>query len=119
MPQARDYLDYLEVAVRDAEKYVDPAALSWLSELRNIVEDEIPEYTNMQLMTVYHFRGKKGLMCRGIVTKENAKTWVVYEVADSSRPGCRWMISKDWCTAENIQRDTNQAYEMAPGVRIK
>jgi hypothetical protein len=119
MPQARDYLDYLEAAVRDAEKVIDPCALSWISSLRAIVEDELPEYTNIHLMTVYRFRGKRGQACRGVVTKENAKTWVVYETSDSSRPGTRWMISKGWCTTDNIERDSNQAYELPAGVKIK
>jgi len=96
-----------------------PYFQSWWNDLKVLVTDEFPEYTRLMMGSVYRFTGKKGAQCRGVVTKENEKTWVLYETSDSSRPGCRWMLSKTWCTKDNVYRDETQSYTLPEGLRVK
>jgi hypothetical protein len=82
---------------------------SWWSQLKDAVVDAYPTLTPIQIGRKYVMETKKG-RATVQVTKENQKTWVMYELEGSSRPGCRWMIGKTWCTAENIQAvSTDQA----------
>ena len=90
----------------------------WFNELEDMVNEHIPVPATIRLGTVYLMQSKKG-PARVIVTKENQKTWVMYEVEGSSRPGCRWMIYKTWCTAKNIVRDDAQSYVLPSHVVIK
>ena len=94
---------------------IKPEVQIWLNEL----EAAIPKTTSMRINTVYKFNAGKGRIARAVVTKENSKTWVLYETQDSGKPGCRWMISKSWCKEENIWRDVAQSYELPEGVKIK
>jgi hypothetical protein len=71
------------------------------------------------LNSVYKFKAKKGRIARGVVTKENDKTWVLYEVDGSGNPGTRWMLSKSWCTKTNVWRDEAQSYSLPSYVRVK
>ena len=119
MRSAQTILKNIEATCTDESGYLDPRTRVWINELRDILNEQLPEMTEVVIGAVYRFRGKKGAQCRGVVTKENAKTWVVYETTDSSRPGCRWMIGKDWCTKENFKRDTVQSWEVPAGVKFK
>lgn len=121
MNSAQTILTRIEATVRSLpeDSGIDPCTLSWVAQLRNILDEELPEMTEMTLGTVYRFSGKRGLECRAVVTKENPKTWVLYETTDSSRPGARWMINKNWCLKENIERDSYQTYSLPSDVRLK
>lgn len=122
MPSAQKFLDLLESAVEDTINEglssIDPCALYWIGKIREIVEDNIPELAHMSIGTVYVFQAKDKNV-RAICTKENQKTWVLYETDDSSRPGCRWMLGHGWCTADNIARAPTQSYTLPDSVRIK
>jgi len=88
------------------------------NELKFLIEEAFPKLTPIFIGSVYKMVAK-GLTRRVIVTKENQKTWVMYEVEDSARPGCRWMIGKTWCTKDNIWRDEAQSYSLPAGVKLK
>jgi len=120
MPSAQQLLGYLEATVRDVQdsSAIDPCALSWVEQLRDIVDECLPELVSMRVASVYEFEAK-GKSVRAICTKENTKTWVLYEVEGSSRPGCRWMLGKSWCVAENIQRAATQSYSLPEHVKVK
>lgn len=120
MPTAQQLLGYLEATVRDVtgSSAIDPCALSWIEQLQNIVAENLPEVTTMRVGTVYTFVSK-GKSVRAICTKQNTKTWVLYETDDSSRPGCRWMLGKGWCTAKNVNRAPTQSYSLPDHVSIK
>lgn len=117
MASAQRYLKEIEGAIKDAG-VTHPHINFWINELKDIINEELPELAGIQLQTVYRFVSKK-LSRRVIVTKENSKTWVMYETADSARPGTRWMIGKTWCTTGNIQRDSAQSYLLPEGLKIK
>ena len=91
---------------------------SWWSDLKTFVENEFSALTEMRLHTVYEMDTKKGHVTM-VVTKENQKTWVAYEVEGSVRPGMRWMLYKSWCTTDNIQRAVSQSYSLPLGVKVK
>jgi hypothetical protein len=91
---------------------------NWLS-LLGVIDKHIPTITSICIGTVYMFQAKNGRIARGVVTKENTKTWVLYEDTESGKPGTRWMISKGWCREENIWRDTAQSYNLPEGVVLK
>ena len=86
--------------------------------LINFVEAEFPELISIRLHTVYKMISK-GHMRRMVVTKENSKTWVMYEVEDSYAPGNRWMIGKTWCVEGNLWRDSAQSYLLPAGIKFK
>jgi hypothetical protein len=118
MPSAQALLGFINSAVIGA-KEIDPCTLSWLTQLKDIIDEELPELVDMRVNTVYLFEDKKGRRNRAVMTKENSKTFVLYEVNGSTRPGCRWMLDHRWCTSGNIVRDTSQSYTMSDGVKIK
>lgn len=86
--------------------------------LKNFIKSEFPVLLAIQLRAVYRFTSK-GRERRVVVTKENPKTWVMYETNDSSQPGMRWMIGKTWTTEENIYLDKEQVYELPQGLKLK
>lgn len=90
----------------------------WIA-LRRIIMHELPELTVIRIGTVYEFNSSKGHNLSAVVTKENQKTWVLYEITRSHSPGTRWMIGKTWCTKENITRSIAQSFELPKGVKIK
>ena len=90
---------------------------TWLT-FKRVIEEEFPKFIDIRLHTVYKMISK-GFTRRMVVTKENQKTWVMYEVNDSHNPGGRWMVGKTWCLAENIWRDTAQSYELPAGLKLK
>lgn len=90
---------------------------SW-NGLKNFVAVEFPVLTPIHVHSVYKMVSK-GLTRRIVVTKENSKTWVMYEVEDSARPGMRWMIGKTWCIKDNIWHDTTQSYTLPVGLKLK
>ena len=94
------------------------AETSTWRQLKAFIEDEFPALTPIHVHSVYKMVAK-GIPRRLVVTKENSKTWVMYETADSARPGVRWMIGKTWFTQENIQRDVAQSYSLPPGTKLK
>lgn len=108
----RKLLTYIERDIPDVK-----GSICWL-QLKELIEDEFPELVDICLKTVYKMNSKKGLL-RVVVTKENQKTWVMYEVTDSVTPGSRWMVGKTWCLSENIWRDEAQSYSIPSNVRIK
>jgi len=118
MPSAQALLGFIKNAVIDS-KEIDPCTISWINQLEDIIAEEIPELVDMRVNVVYLFEDTKGITNRAVMTKENSKTYVLYEVTGSTRPGCRWMLGHGWCTAENIQRDVSQSYTMPDMVKIK
>jgi len=86
--------------------------------LRSFIEDEFPSMVYIHVGGVYTMVSK-GARRRMVVTKENQKTWVMYEVEGSYTPGTRWMIGKTWCTEEQIARDSAQSYELPKGLVLK
>lgn len=86
--------------------------------LRAFIEAEFPTLVQVRIGTVYTMVSK-GFKRRMVVTKENQKTWVMYEVEGSYRPGVRWMIGKTWCTEENMDRDISQSYSLPAGTKLK
>ena len=119
MPTARVLISSLDLAIKDAGSNIDPCSLSWLRQLEDIIDEYVPDLTHMQLFTVYKFYTKKYGWMRGIVTKENAKTWILYETSGSFRPGCRWTWAKNLCTKDVMIRDSSQSYEMPATVKFK
>lgn len=119
MPTAQALLGYITTAVTDSDGAIDPCTLSWIYQLQEIINDRIPEQTVVRLFNVYKFWTKKYGWMRGVVTKENGKTWVIYETTDSRQPGCRWTWGKDGCSKDVMQRDTAQSYEMPSFVTFK
>jgi phosphoribosylaminoimidazole (AIR) synthetase len=117
MPTAQVFIDNIEAAIKDA-KVNHPHIQFWINELRDIVDEQMPKMASMCVGSVYTFTAKKKAV-RAILTKENTKTWVLYEVDGSDRPGCRWMLGKSWCSSDNIQRDTVQSYSLPESARIK
>jgi len=95
-----------------------PYFQSWWNDLKEVVENELSSMTSIRVHTLYTMDTKKGQVTV-ICTKENSKTWVMYEVEGSRRPGCRWMLGKSWCTEDNIQRSIAQSYAMPVGIKFK
>jgi hypothetical protein len=71
-------------------------------EIKTLLNRAYPNLVTIKLRQKYVMDTKKG---RAVVqvTKENRKTWVMYEVEGSARPGTRWMVGKTWCTPDKIQ----------------
>jgi len=114
--QPKILVDSLDLVFQEA-KITHPYFQSWWDELKDVIDEAYPDLTSIQIGRKYVMETKKG---RAIVqvTKENQKTWVMYELEGSSRPGCRWMIGKTWCTAEKIQAVTTDAV-IPNTVRVK
>jgi len=89
---------------------------AWIN-LKNYVANEFPDLVQIGVGLKYTMQTKKGTVNMQ-VTKENQKTWVMYELENSARPSCRWMISKSWCTEDHIQPISTDA--MIPfGTKVK
>jgi len=108
MLSAQKLVDRIEMVVKN--EGVDSLLLNtYIAELRDIINVRIPEKAAITLWQKYEVdTGKKGVI-EVMVTKENPKTWVAYELEDSSRPGCRWMLNKNWCTAERVRPTSSEA----------
>lgn len=119
MSNPRILIESIEMAVKGAGQEIDPCTLSWVRQLKEVIDIEFPESIQLRIANVYRFTGRRGAQCRGVVTKQNEKTWVLYETVDSHAPGTRWMLHKTWCTKNNIRRDEAQSYELPRGLRIK
>jgi hypothetical protein len=87
------------------------------NQLKKLIAQLTPDITPIQIGQKYVMNTKKGQVVAQ-VTKENQKTWVMYEVEGSVNPGSRWMIGKTWCRAENIQHVITEA-RIPSYVRIK
>lgn len=106
-----------QLMLRIEKQFPVQETLEW-EQLKSIIAKEFPELISMHIGTVYTMSERTSRR-RMVVTKENGKTWVMYEVEGSYRPGCRWMITKTWCTKENITRDSIQSYEFPKGLKLK
>jgi len=70
--------------------------------LRRFVVDNYVEMVNVRLRMTFmlHTARKGDRLVR--VTKENPKTWIMYELNGSIQPGCRWTIPKSICTVKEL-----------------
>jgi hypothetical protein len=108
-------IDLLEKNALNANLLRDPI---WANLKRFIAEHYTP-MTSMRVGTVYIFKGKGPIMLTGVCTKENGKSYIVYETNQSGDPGARWTLGKTWCTQENIQRSVAQSYALPSHVVLK
>lgn len=89
---------------------------SW-EDLKIAINEAYPTLVPIQIGRKYEMDTKKGPVTVQ-VTKENQKTWVMYELDNSVRPGCRWMVGKTWCIEGNIY-PVNSDAKVPAHVRIK
>jgi hypothetical protein len=118
MPSAQHFLNLIEATTKGAKEHVDPCTQWWIDELREIINDQIPELQDITVGGKYEMVDKKGRTITLQVTKENQKTWVMYELEGSARPGCRWMIHKTWCQKSNIWPVSSAAL-IPRGIKVK
>lgn len=119
MADIRRLVEELEKACLESNVVDHPYFMSWWDELKEKIAEEFPETVDLVIGRVYSFRAKRGRIARGVCTKENQKTFVVYEIDGSGRPGCRWMISKAWCLKDNIWEDHKADWSIPAHVTIK
>lgn len=118
MATLREFVKLMDAALKDTPSEHPYVAHYW-NEIKTKIDEEFPELTNVIIGRVYKFQAKGGRIARGVCTKENQKTFVLYETTDSGRPGCRWMIGKGWCTPENIWDDHSHDWAIPSHVVVK
>ena len=107
----------LEGVFKD-EGIENPYFNTWWNELKNLVKEAYPELQNIFVGGKFSMLDKTGKEIQVKVTKENQKTWVMYELEGSNRPGCRWMVHKTWCEKDKIWPISSTA-EIPFGTKIK
>ena len=85
--------------------------------LKLLINEAIPEMQPVVRGGKYKFSTPKKGTRTVEATKENGKSWIMYEVTGSRSPGCRWTIPKSRCGKDELERVTCD--ETIPsGVRI-